>query len=61
MHPPHNLEWTLGTVRSALRSHQGIRHPEDLYDILYHLENFQKILNWLRTKEKDPNEVSQPD
>lgn len=56
--PPRSLEKTISIVQESLENWNVIRDYSDMLDILYHLQNFEILLNFMK---RDSDETDQPD
>ena len=45
--PAHSLEYTIEMVLNSINNDRAIMLNPDKNDILYHLENFKRLLDWL--------------
>ena len=56
--PPRSLEKTISIVQESLENRNVIWDYSAMLDILYHLQNFEMLLNFMK---RDSNETDQPD
>ena len=56
--PVKSLDVTITRVADSLSSGNVIEHWYEMLDILYHLQNFERLLNFMK---RDSNETDQPD
>lgn len=56
--PSRSLEKTISIVQESLENWNVIQDYSDMLDILYHLQNFEMLLNFMK---RDSDETDQPD
>ncbi len=50
--PAKTLELTIDIVRESLNKGEAVTSYSDMFDILYHLENFKHLLDWMNSNKE---------
>ena len=58
LRPAKSLDITITMVADSLSSGNAIKNRSEMLDILYHLQNFEMLLNFMK---RDSDETDQPD